>query len=320
MRTLITCLPLFPLLLTAQSEINWTININTQQITQADKRIFATLEKDLAVFLNGRTWTDDRFEPDERIDATLFLTLTEKTKQSSADGEEVIPDQYSGTLAIQTSRPVYGTGEITPVLNYQDKRLEFGYEQYEAIQISEQSFTSELASIMGFYAYLVLGLDYDTFAPLGGQDYYEQAQAIYNLLPGNLTNSSGWIAVGKVNNRYFLLENLLSGRMLPVRRSLYNYHRLGLDMMLADPATARKNILLAIEDLQAANQAYPNSALIQTLVDAKREEIIEIFKGASGPEQNAVISMMSRIDPSQSGRYREIRSTSTASRGRVGRR
>jgi hypothetical protein len=320
MRTLITCLPLFPLLLTAQSEINWTININTQQITQADKRIFATLEKDLAVFLNGRTWTDDRFEPDERIDATLFLTLTEKTKQSSADGEEVIPDQYSGTLAIQTSRPVYGTGEITPVLNYQDKRLEFGYEQYEAIQISEQSFTSELASIMGFYAYLVLGLDYDTFAPLGGQDYYEQAQAIYNLLPGNLTNSSGWTAVGKVNNRYFLLENLLSGRMLPVRRSLYNYHRLGLDMMLADPATARKNILLAIEDLQAANQAYPNSALIQTLVDAKREEIIEIFKGASGPEQNAVISMMSRIDPSQSGRYREIRSTSTASRGRVGRR
>jgi hypothetical protein len=320
MRTLITCLLLFPLLLTAQSEINWTININTQQITQADKRIFATLEKDLAVFLNGRTWTDDRFEPDERIDATLFLTLTEKTKQSSADGEEVIPDQYSGTLAIQTSRPVYGTGEITPVLNYQDKRLEFGYEQYEAIQISEQSFTSELASIMGFYAYLVLGLDYDTFAPLGGQDYYEQAQAIYNLLPGNLTNSSGWTAVGKVNNRYFLLENLLSGRMLPVRRSLYNYHRLGLDMMLADPATARKNILLAIEDLQAANQAYPNSALIQTLVDAKREEIIEIFKGASGPEQNAVISMMSRIDPSQSGRYREIRSTSTASRGRVGRR
>jgi hypothetical protein len=307
---------LIPLLLPAQSEIDWTININTQQITQADKSIFATLEKDLSIFLNGRTWTDDRFEPDERIDATLFLTLSEVAAE---DGEGVRPDQYKGTLAIQTSRPIYGTGEVTPVLNYQDQRLEFGYEQFEAIQLSEQSFTSELASILGFYAYLALGLDYDTFSPLGGQVYYEQAQTIYNLLPNNIANSSGWTAAGKVNNRFFLLENLLSGRMLPVRRALYTYHRLGLDMMLVDPASARKNILLAIEDLQAANQAYPNSALIQTVVDGKREEIIEIFKGASGPEQNTVISMMSRIDPSQSGRYREIRNTAP-SRGRVGRR
>ena len=312
-------------LLIAQGEINWTVNINTQQITQTDKRIFETLEKDLILFLNGRTWTDDRFEPDERIDATLFLTLGEVTEGGDGDSEQLKPNRYNGTLAIQTLRPIYGTGEVTPVLNYQDKRLEFGYEQFEAIQFSEQSFTSELASILGFYAYLVLGMDYDTFSPLGGQPFFEQAQEIYNRLPSNLSNSGGWTAAGKANNRYFLLENLLSPRMLPVRRAAYNYHRLGLDQMLIDPVSARNNITLAIEDVQAANQAYPSSALVQAFVDAKRDEIVEIYKGATGPEQNAVIQMMSRIDPSKAGEYRAIRATAPGSRrtsansGQVGR-
>ena len=106
--------------------------------------------------------------------------------------------------------------------------------------------------------------------------------------------------------------------MLPARRALYNYHRLGLDLMLTDPVTARNNITLAIEDMQAANQAYPSSALVQSFVDAKREEIIEIYRGATGAEQNAVIQMMSRIDPSGAGRYREIKTTASVSRGRAG--
>ncbi|CAH1002209.1 hypothetical protein LEM8419_03126 [Neolewinella maritima] len=309
-----------PLLLTAQSEINWTINLNTQQITQTDKRVFQTLEKDLAIFLNGQTWTNDRFEPEERIEATVFLTLAEQTDDGRGqDSEVVVPNQFKGTMAIQTSRPIYGVGEVTPVLNYQDKRIGFSYEQFAAIQLSEQSFTSELASIMGFYAYLIIGLDYDTFSPLGGQPYYEQAQEIYNRLPSGLQNAGGWTAAGKTNNRYFLLENLLSPRMLPMRRALYNYHRLGLDLMLTDPIAARNNITLAIEDMQAANQAYPSSALVQTFVDAKREEIIEIYRGATGPEQNAVIQMMTRVDPAGSGRYREIRAPASAKgRGRAG--
>ncbi|THH41057.1 type IX secretion system protein PorD [Neolewinella litorea] len=306
-------LVLSSLFLNAQSEINWTVNLNTQQITQTERRVFETLEKDLVTFLNGRTWTDDKFSEEERIQATLFLTLAEVTRET-ATGEEVIPNRYSGTLAIQSSRPIYGTGEVTPVLNYQDKRLEFNYEQFEAIQLSEQSFTSELASIVGFYAYLVLGMDYDTFSPLGGQPYFEQAQQIYNRLPNGLANSGGWTAAGKTNNRYFLLENLLSPRMLPLRRANYTYHRLGLDQMLTDPIAARNNITLAIEDVQAANQSYPSSALVQSFVDAKREEIIAIYQGATPSEQNAVTQMMSRVDPAQSGAYRAIRSGAAAPR------
>lgn len=301
----------------AQSEIKWTVNINTQQITQTDNRVFETLEKDLVGFLNGRTWTNDRFLPEERIDATIFLTLQEETDKGDAGSEVVVPNTYKGTMAIQTLRPIYGTGEVTPVLNYQDVRMNFTYEQFAAIQLSDQSFTTELASIMGFYAYLVLGMDYDTFSPLGGQPYFELAQQLYNRLPTSVTNGRGWTATGKTNNRYFLLENLLSPRMLPARRAAYSYHRLGLDQILIDPVAARNNITLAIEDVQSANQTYPSSSLVQAFVDAKRDEIVEIYKGATGAEQNAVIQMMSRIDPSKSGQYRAIRST-TPTAGRRG--
>ena len=312
---------LLPLLLVStllhtQSEINWTVNLNTQQITQTDKRIFETLEKDLAVFLNGRNWTDDRFEEEERIDATLFITLSERTRTGLNETEELIPNRYGGEIAVQTLRPVYGTGEVTPVLNYRDQRIEFTYEQFSAIQLSDQAYTSELASIMGFYAYLILAMDYDTFSPLGGQPFLEEAQFLYNRLPDDVAGARGWTPVGKTNNRYLLLENLLSPRMLPVRRAAYNYHRLGLDRMLTDPAAARNSITLAIEDVQSANQAYPSSALVQAFVDAKRAEIIDIYKGATGAEQNAVIQMMSRIDPSKSADYRSISSTAPASRSR----
>lgn len=308
----------------AQSEINWIVNLNTQQITQTDKRILSTLEKDLALFLNGQTWTNDKFETDERIEATIFLTLAE-AERSNSGGAEIIPNRYTGTLAIQTSRPIYNTGQVTPVFNYQDKRIAFGYEQFEAIQLSEQSYTSELSSLFAFYAYMILGFDYDTFSPLGGQAFFERAQEIYNQLPSNVANSAGWTASGKTNNRFFLLENVLSPRMLPLRRAYYNYHRLGLDLISSDPVAARNNITLSIEDAQLANQNYPSTAYVQAFVDAKREEIIDIYKGATGAEQNAVITAMSRIDPSQSGQYRTIRFTPparrrpTTSRGPVGR-
>lgn len=297
---------LFSLGISAQSEIKWTVNLNTQQVTQTDKNVFSTLEQELVTFLNSRTWTEDVFEEDERIEATMYLTLSEVTRETGA-GEEVVPNQFKGTLALQTSRPIYGTGEVTPVLNYQDKSLSFTYEQFQAIQLSDQTFTSELASILGFYAYIVLGMDYDTFSALGGQPFFEQAQQLYNRLPAGLLNSAGWTSAGKPNNRYLLLENLLSPRMLPMRRAAYTYHRLGLDQMVTDPLLARQNITLAVEDVQSANQTYPNSALVQSFVDAKREEIIEIYQGASGPEQAAVIQMMSRIDPSKAASYRDIR-------------
>ncbi len=307
----------------AQSEIDWTINVNTDQIVQTDKRIFGSLEKDIFTFLRGQVWTDDKFEEEERIEATLFLTISEVFEEANGTSKP-IPDQYKGTLALQSQRPVFGTSERTPVLNTQDKFINFTYRQGEGIIYSEQSYASDLGHILAFYSFMIVGLDYDTFSPLGGQPYFDKAQELYNRLPTEVSSTQGWRSGNKSRNRYYLMENVLSPRMLPLRRAYYNYHRLGLDMMITDVVSARSNITLAIEDAQKANQAYPSSVYVQAFVDAKREEIIEIYKGSTGVEQNTVISAMSRIDPSQSGSYRGIRSSGavrrpTASRAPVSR-
>jgi hypothetical protein len=302
----------------AQGEIRWTLNMNTDQILQTDKQVFTALEKDLVTFLNNQVWTDDRFEPDERIEATLFFTISEQTtKSAKGDGAQVaIPNAFKATVAIQSLRPVYATGEKTPVLNTLDKFVEFDYRQGEGIQYSEQSYLSDLGSVFAFYSYLILGLDYDTFSPLGGAPFFQKAQELYNRLPTNITNdtNNGWSAANKQRNRYFLMENITSPRMLPLRRAYYAYHRTGLDLMHEDLIAGRNNITLAIEDAQKANQAYPQTVYAQAFVDAKRDEIIEIYKGATGTEQNTVIQSMSRLDPSKSSAYRGIRSRSVPGR------
>lgn len=293
----------------AQSEIRWTVNINTDQLTQTDRAITQALEKDLRSFLESMTYTDERFAEEERIEATIFLTMEEVTERSSKGdgGAVVVPNQFSGTLAIQSLRPIYGTGEMTPLLNTQDQNISFSYQQGEGVQYSQQSYISDLGTIMAFYGYMIVGFDFDTFSPLGGQPYFEMARELYNRLPTNVQGRKGWVGSGNTKNRFMLMENVTEPRMLPLRRAYYTYHRLGLDMMTTDVVAARTNVTLAIEDAQKANANYPNTLYAQVFVDAKRDEIIEIYKGASGVEQNTVIQAMSRLDPSQQTKYRAIR-------------
>ncbi|MEL7159656.1 MAG: DUF4835 family protein [Bacteroidota bacterium] len=295
----------------AQSEIRWTVNMNTDQIVQTDKRILASLEKDLVTFLNGQTWTDDAFEEEERIEATVFLTISEEFEESNGT-EVAIPNQYKATLALQSLRPVYGTSEKTAVLNTQDKQIQFSYRQGEGVQYSEQSYLSDLGSIMAFYCYLIIGLDYDTFSPLGGQPFFDDALELYNRLPSAVQNTTGWKSTARTRNRYWLLENIQNPKMLPLRRAYYTYHRLGLDLMHQDVLAGRNNVTLAIDDLGTANQTYPQTQYVQAFLDTKRDEIIEIYKGATGVEQNTVITTMSRVDRSKASDYRNIRVRSTS--------
>lgn len=307
----------------AQGEIIWTVNMNTDQITQTDKRIFNSLEKDIATFLNGQFYTDDKFDIEERIEATMFFTVSEQFEQSSkGDGARIpIPNQFKATVAIQSLRPVYGTAEKTPLLNTLDKSVEFSYRQGEGVQYSEQSYLSDLGAVFAYYSYIIIGLDYDTFSPLGGDPYFQQAQELYNRLPTTITNdvNNGWASTAKARNRYWLLENIQNPRMLPLRRAYYAYHRTGLDLMTQDVIAARNNITLAINDAQKANQTYPQTMYAQAFVDAKRDEIVEIYKGATAMEQNTVIQAMTRIDPSKSSTYRNIRYKSSPRRSNAGR-
>ncbi len=296
LRTLLVLLIVLPCLLSAQP-FNVSIKTNTQKLQTLDPEIFETLSNSLRDFVAGNVWTEDEFEPHERIELDLFLTVQEESGDNG----------YKVDLTIQTTRPIYGSDQKTTVFSFQDPRFNFRYEQFEPIQLSETQQSSNIASVIGFYCYIALGLDYDTFSPLGGQLFYEKAQDILNRLPTNLQNGDeGWKQSNR-RSRFWLMENLLSPRMVALRRAFYTYHREGLDLMSRDVNQGLRGMELAIEDVRQANFAYPNSIGIQLFLTSKHDEIINIFKNAPPIMQQNVRALMGEIDPARASDYRSIR-------------
>ena len=281
-------------------ELNVTVKVNTQQIQLVDPAVFVTLEQSIVEFLAGRKWTNDVFEPEERIDCNFIFTLS---KENSAT-------DFSMTLAVQSSRPIYGTDQSTPLLNTIDGYVRFEYEQYQPLQFSEARFDNNLTSILAFYVYTILGMDYDSFSLEGGEDFYKKAEGVVNNIPPGLyKNYLGWSSTDASNaggntNRYWIIENLLSPRMTPLRRGMYQYHRLGLDVMQDNPEEGRAAIFEVINTLGKVDQSYPNAILTQLFLNAKRREIVSIFKRGTNTERSKVRQVMTRVDPSNSSDYR----------------
>ncbi len=272
--------------------------ITTPQVQLTDPKVFESLEQAIRDFMNNQRWTEDEFQPEEKIELSIVLTVTEDNGNGS----------FKAELALQSLRPVYGSTYKTPMLNQIDKDVLFQYEQFQPIEYVENNFTDNLAAILSFYAYVVLGLDYDSFAPFGGEKYFQEAQNIVNLVPESLTNTYlGWRPKDGNRNRYWLVENLLSPRVRPFRQAWYDYHRQGLDIAHTNVGAARAIVLQALEDIQSVNQVYPQSMIVQLFTNAKGDEIIELFKPAPMPERTKVIQIMGRLDPSRSVKYRELR-------------
>lgn len=281
-------------------ELNFTVKVNTQKLQTVDARVFETLENTLVDFLNNQKWTEDVYEPEERIKCNLVLTVQ----------EERSPTDFKVDLAISASRPVYNSTYETPLFNHLDKEVTFSYQQYEPIQYSQNNYNDNLSAVLSFYVYIVLGMDYDSFSPFGGSQYFQIAQDILNNVPSSAAAANpGWRSIESNRNRYWLIENLLSPKFRPYRQAMYDYHRQSLDIMADDPATARAIMVEALGNIRQANNGTPNSMLVQVFNNAKANEIVEIFKGGSMAEQNQVIQIMSRIDASNASKYREIRGT-----------
>ncbi len=272
--------------------------LTAPQVQLTDPKVFESLEQAIRDFMNNQRWTEDEFLQEEKIELGLVLTVTEDNGNGS----------FKAELALQSLRPVYGSTYKTPMLNHIDKNLLFQYEQFQPIEYVENSFTDNLASVLSFYAYIVLGLDYDSFSPFGGERFFQEAQNIVNLVPESLTNTYlGWRPKDGNRNRYWLIENLLSPRVRPFRQAWYDYHRQGLDLAHSEIGAARVIVLQALEDIQKVNQVYPQSMIVQLFTNAKGDEIIELFKPAPMPERTKVIQIMGRLDPSRSTKYRVLR-------------
>ena len=290
------------LLLTAlrlgAQELNVTVRINTQKLQSTDPKVFATLEATVREFLNTQKWTEEVFELEERINANVLITIQ----------EEISATSFKADIAIQASRPVYGSDYETPLINHIDKGVTFFYEQFQPLQFSQNAFNDNLSSVLAFYAYIILGLDFDSFSPYGGEPYFQAAQDILN----NVTQAAaaanpGWRSLDGNRNRFWLIENILSPRVRPYRQAWYDYHRQGLDLCASDVATGRAIIAAALEEIRNVDQAYPNSMIIQVFTDTKSQEILEIFKRGTPQEQNTVVQVMTRIDASNAAQYRAIK-------------
>lgn len=290
------------LLLTGQQpanaqEIRATVNISTPKLQKADPQVFETLKRSMEEFFNNTAWTDDEFQEDERIEVQIQMTITEEESDT----------RFKADLIMQSSRPVYNSNVNTVVFTHLDRDVRFDYQQYQPLIFSQNAYNDNLTSILSFYAYLIIGMDYDTFSPFGGEPFFLLAQQIMNAVPTNeAAQFRGWMARDGNRNRYWLMENLLNPRIRPLRQVMYDYHRLGLDLMYKDPETSRATMAASLQLLDNVMRNYPNAMMLQAFANAKRDEVIEIFKNGEKAEKGQVKNTMIRIDPANAATYQRI--------------
>lgn len=293
---------LFLLLLTSSisaQEFEMDVKVGAPGLSLTNPDLVQALEKQLYEFYNSNTWTDDSYQDHERIKGNIQLTIKKETSATS----------FEGQIVFQTSRPVFNSNTSTPIMKYVDKNISFSYDGLSDIRISTDGYSNNFSSILSFFAYYMLGMDYDSFSLMGGDPYFERAFGLYNALPASIQRGdSGWTQDDKrQQNRYFLIENIRSPRFRRMREATYNYHRKGMDKMYVDFNEARAVILEAITDVGRVNKEINNTILPQMFADTKRLEIVEIFIAADPDQKTKVRSVMLSIDPSQTIAYKELR-------------
>ncbi|MEY3248666.1 MAG: hypothetical protein RL742_709 [Bacteroidota bacterium] len=283
----------------AQGELNCTVRVSTPQLQNVDRKVFDNLEVSLRDFLNNTKWTKDNFEPDERIRCNFILTIKTEIDNTTFDAE----------LAVQSVRPVYGSGYDTPMLSHLDKEFIFSYDLNQPIEfLPDVADNQNLAAVFAFYAYIILGMDYDSFSPFGGDQHFLTAQQIVTNIQNSNNKSSGWRPAdgGKNRNRYWVVENLLNPRIKPFRAAMYNYHRKGLDLFSTDMEKGKAAILQCLEEVDKVSTAYINSMIVQMFANSKRDEIVEMWKVGSKPQKDRIFQIMVKIDPANTQRYKEM--------------
>jgi hypothetical protein len=270
------------------------IRISTPGIAGTDRRVFDALRESVYEFMNQRQWTNLNIKIEERIEATVLITITERLSA----------DEFKATLNVVLRRPIYKSSYNSPVLNYVDDNFQFRYIEYQPLDFSENTFMSNLTSVLGFYAYIFLGLDFDTFSLHGGEPFYQAAEGIVNAAQNS--SERGWRAFDGNRNRYWLVENLRNATYRPLRQFLYEYHRLGLDIMSEKPDEGRAKILETLPLLERMYRERPGMFLLQLVVEAKRDEIINVFSQGSPQEKLRAANIMREIDPANSSRYDKI--------------
>ncbi len=281
-------------------EIIATVTINTPKLQVADPKIFKSLKNAMTEFINNRKWSNDEYTQDEKIDLSIVLTIEKENSATS----------FSGQITIQATRPVYNSGYNTIIFQHLDKDFTFSYGEFEVLDFTENAFASNLTSVVGFYAYVVLGLHYDSFSELGGEEYLQKALTILNNVPSGA--GAGWKmadATSVVNrSRYWLIENLLNVRVQPMRRAFYQYYLLGLDLLTKTETRSQglANVLKSLEAIQKVNDQYPASMIIQIFTIMKRDELAQLFLVADVATKRKAYDLLVKLDGAKADSYKDL--------------
>lgn len=286
----------------AAQEINSRVKIIDNQLpSTVDRKIFRTLETALTNFINKRKWANDNFKPNEKINCQFLIVLTKNPDLNT----------YSGTLTVQVARPVYHSVYISPIINFQDQSVDFKYAESQPIEFNENRvggndpLASNLSSIVAYYVYLIIGFDYDSFSPRGGDSYFQKALNIVNNAPEG-SKISGWKSFENNNrNRYWLTDNLTNNRYAIIHDVYFTYYRKGLDRMYENETEARAEVLNALIYLDNLNRETPNLMVVQFFMLGKADELIGIFKKAPPQDKLKALEIISKLDVTNSNKYKQ---------------
>ena len=270
------------------------ISVNADLVDQTNSQIFETLERELNEFINSTSWVDIRTEDYNKINCTMLITV-----------ENYNNNEFQTNLQVQSSRPVFGSTYVTPLLNRKDDDFNFTYQEFESLNFNPNNANTSLVSLMSYYVYIVLGIDADSFSLFGGDSYYEQARKIVDLSQTN--RYSGWKQSEKKTNRYWLIDQLSTNPFSLFRQAIYDYHLNGLDMIVTQPEIGKQAISKSIADLKSLSDSRPNSLVLQLFFDTKSDEVVQIFTGGPSFDTSQLRDDLNRVAPFFSSKWAEIR-------------
>lgn len=277
-------------------DLNCTVDVITNQLQVTNKQIFDDLKNSVIQFLNNRKWITGQVAPNEKIDCNFVIEVT-----------KFDIDQFHANINIQSSRTVYNTSYNTKIFSYVDNGAVFKYVRYQTLEFQENSYTSNLTSLLAFYANIIIGLDFDTYQLNGGDPYFRKALTIRDAANIGTGQGGGWesTAGNGSRNKYFLIDNLLDQRFKPLRSAMYRYHMKGLDVMSSDIDAGREAVYESVKDLKKVYDALPNAFMLKLFFNSKTDELIQIFSKASPTQKTKVVELLARMDPSNRSRYED---------------
>lgn len=275
-------------------ELNCTLTINANKIQTTDKAIFQNLQTSLSELINNRSWTEAKFTATEKIDCSITVIINTMPSEN----------QFNSEMQIVVRRPIYNTSYNSPIFQFQDNNFNFNYQDMQQIEFNENNITDNMTAVISFYVYVILGYDFDSFAPLGGEALFRKAEAISNAAQS--LGEAGWKAFENDRNRHALITSLLNEKYKPIRELNYNYHRLGLDEMSKNADETRAKMTTYLKKLSDVQKIDPMNVVLQIFVETKVDEIVSLYSKASPSEKKTIFDLLSQVAPTLSDRYASL--------------